>query len=198
MEKNKYMDLRKRYPPYVSKDQLYIICNIAKKSAKYLLDNGIIPCIDNEKKTHRYSIALDDIITYLEEREKTGFSQIPRGAVSSRRKSRILRCSYSQEILLGKENEVRRYFEFIFNDYPDVLTSHDLSEMVGLSRHTVLKLLAKGEIKSFPIDLQHRIYKKDMLEFVTSQRFLHMKSNSEDYLRILGGFKIWKEKIAKS
>jgi len=198
MKVDKYEELRKHYPPYVSKDQLYIICNIAKKSAKYLLDKGIVPCIDNGKKTHRYRIALEDIITYLKEKEETGLTQIPRGAVSSRSKSSALRRSYSQEILLGKENEVRQYFEFIFNDYYDVLTSHELSEMVGLSRHTVLKLLAKGEIRSFLISSQHRIYKRNMLEFVTSQRFLHMKSNSEDYLRILGGFKIWKRKYVKS
>jgi LPXTG-site transpeptidase (sortase) family protein len=35
MQNEKYRELRKRYPLYVSKEQLYVICRISKRSAKY-------------------------------------------------------------------------------------------------------------------------------------------------------------------
>jgi hypothetical protein len=78
MKKGKYEYLREQYPEYVSESQLYKICHIAKRSAKYLLDNGIIPCENNGKKTRKYRIALNDIIAYLEKRDKTLNSMIPR------------------------------------------------------------------------------------------------------------------------
>ena len=188
----KYDDLKKRYSEYVSKDQLYTICKMSKRSAKYLLDNGIIPCIDNGKKTCRYRIAINDIIAYLERRDVTGDTQIPYGAVSSR--SNGLRVSYSQitqVITLALENEVRQYFEYIFTDFPDVLTTYDLTEMTGLCSKSVLQLLKQGEIKSLHIGNERRIPKEYVLEFVSSKRFLNLRSNSPDFIRILGGFERW-------
>jgi hypothetical protein len=192
MENEKYEKIRKLYPEYISKDQLYVICKIAKRSAKYLLDNGIIPCVDSGKKTHRYRIALEDVITYLKQRDESGKTLIPRGASSSKYKARGPKFSYSQEILLGNEDEVRRYFEYIFDDFPDVLTSFDLSEMTGLSRNAILRFLAKGELKSLVIDNQRKVPKEYVLDFVVTPQFLNIKSNSRDFSRILGGFKIWK------
>jgi hypothetical protein len=51
MGKKKYDCLREQYPEYVSLDQLYRICGIAKRSALYLIQNDIIPSIDTEKRT---------------------------------------------------------------------------------------------------------------------------------------------------
>ena len=38
----------------ITKEQLYKILHISKRRAKFLLDNGYIPCIDTGKKTRRY------------------------------------------------------------------------------------------------------------------------------------------------
>lgn len=36
---------------------------------KYLLDSGLVPCINTGKKTRKYHIATHDVITYLCDRE---------------------------------------------------------------------------------------------------------------------------------
>ncbi len=69
-KKSKYQLLYKLYPPVITKDQFYRICNISKKTAAHLLDNGLVPCINSGKKTRKYKIKLDDVIEYLETREK--------------------------------------------------------------------------------------------------------------------------------
>ena len=46
---NDYSDLLREYPEIISADQLYRICKISKRKAKWLLDNGIIPCHDTGK-----------------------------------------------------------------------------------------------------------------------------------------------------
>lgn len=192
MRKDKYGYLREQYPEYISKDQLYKICNVAKRTAKYLLDNGIIPCEDNGKKTRKYKIALNDIIAYLQKRDKRG-SMIPRGSVSSRHgMTRVSRVSFSTMLDPGTEEEVKNYFEYIYAEFPDTLTSHDVSIMTGLSRKTILELLKQGEIQALIIGSKYVIPKIYLLNFVSSPRFVNMKSNSSDFIKILGGFEIWK------
>jgi hypothetical protein len=195
-EMNKYQELRKRYPKIVSKDQLYIICRIAKRTAKYLLDNGIIPCVDTGKKTRRYRIQLEDIITYLKERERSGYSRVPRGAVSSKKSNMSTgpRISFSQEIAGGNAEEVRRYFEYISADFPDVLSSYEVGEMAGLSRTTVMRHLKSGALKSILVDRQRRVPKPYMFDFIASPTFLNAASNTKEFQQIMEGFRIWKSK----
>ena len=60
---------------------MYRICKIAKRTALYLIQHNIVPVIDTGKKTWRYQVAIDDIITYIRRREQVG-SMIPPGAVT--------------------------------------------------------------------------------------------------------------------
>ena len=60
-----YSFLYEEYPEIISADQLYRICRISKRKAKWLLDGGYIPCQDSGKKTRRYKIRIDDVVTYL-------------------------------------------------------------------------------------------------------------------------------------
>lgn len=53
------------YPPVITKDQLYKICHISKRTASHLLENGLIPCQCSGKKTRKYKIAIADVEEYL-------------------------------------------------------------------------------------------------------------------------------------
>jgi hypothetical protein len=65
-----YSYLREEYPEIISQDQLYRICRISKRKATWLLENGFIPCKDSGKKTRRFKIRINDVITYLTKLEK--------------------------------------------------------------------------------------------------------------------------------
>ena len=67
-----YTALKNKYPDFLCLDELSRVCKIAKRSACYLVEHGIIPAIDTGKKTWRYKIAIDDVIAYLEHRDKYG------------------------------------------------------------------------------------------------------------------------------
>ena len=191
-----YEELRTQYPKHISLDQLYRICKISKRSALYLIQNGIIPATETSKKTWRYKISIDDVITYLNLRDKLG-SMIPPGAASSRSKSRMdgmisNRESFSQMIKKGQEWEIAEYFKYIYTDYDDVLGTAEIVEMTGLNKSTILKLLKSGRIKSLSNKPIYRIPKKYLLEFVVTRRFIEAKTKSELFKKILGGFEIWK------
>ena len=188
MEQTKYTELRKQYPEYVSLDQTTKICRISKRNAKYLVYNGIIPYIDTGKKTWRYKISLDDVIYYLCRREQVG-SMIPRGATSQRMSHR--KC-FAQMVKSGHKTDIAKYFIHIYADYDDVLTAADIVKMTGLEKSTISKLLKDGVIKSITAHPKYLIPKSYLLDFVVTPRFIDYRTNSEQFLRVLGEFEEWK------
>ena len=54
----------------------------------------------------------------------------------------------------------------ILKDYPDVLTTTDLMEILMLSKATIYKLLEDGEIKSIKVGHKHRIPKLYLIQYL--------------------------------
>ena len=183
-----YSYLKDQYPEYVSMDQFYRICRIAKRSALYLVQNGIVPAIDTGKQTWRYQIAIDDVISYLEVREQSG-SMIPAGAVSSRQTQTI--STYRQIVPAGMEKEIPRYFRYLYAEYADVLTAADIADMTGLNISTIIKRLKAGKIKSLASRPKYLVPKEFLYEFVATPGFLEAKTSAETFQKIIGGFEIW-------
>ena len=186
-----YSHLKRQYPGYISLDQFYKICKIAKRSAKYLVDNGIVPAIDSGKKTHRYQIAIEDVIAYLRRRDREG-SLIPAGATSSREPSDSKR-SYSQVVARGQERELAKYFAEVYADYPDVLTTDDMAAMVGMHKKSFMRILKDGHIKVLASEPRYIVPKAYFWDFIASRRFIDAWSNSDEFIRILEGFETWRE-----
>lgn len=44
-----YSAIINQYPAVITMDQMYRICHISKRKAKWLLENGVIPCQDSGK-----------------------------------------------------------------------------------------------------------------------------------------------------
>lgn len=55
--------------------------------------------------------------------------------------------------------------ENIFTQYPDILTTSQLQEMLGIGRNTALKLLSSGKIKSIRIGKNYKIPKLYVIEY---------------------------------
>ena len=88
---NSYQQILDEYPEYITKEQLYQICHISKKSAQNLLESGEIPCIDSGRKTHRFLIATADVVDYLQRRDSA-----PRPLWTKRRSRKFtLRLRYT-------------------------------------------------------------------------------------------------------
>ncbi len=68
-ETTKYQYILEQYPIYMTKDQMYRICHISKKTCLFLLESGLVPCLDSGKKTRRFKIKTTDVIHYLEDRD---------------------------------------------------------------------------------------------------------------------------------
>lgn len=137
-----YGSLRESYPATISMDQLYRICHISKRKARWLLEQEIIPCVDSGKKTRRFSIQLEDVITFLERRD-TGLLEdaIPRGAFSGG--SRPV-CPARRAL---DEARLCSYLLKRWQGCPDMLTVHQASELCGSGRSALHHWLDAGKIK---------------------------------------------------
>jgi len=191
MKNGKYEHLRDQYPAELSLDHLHKICHISKRSASYLVANGIIKATDTGKKTWRYRIAIDDVIAYLYKRDIVG-SMIPSGSVSSRgRREKNPRKAYSDYVESGAITDLEEYFGFIYADYPDILAVSEAAEMTGLCNGTILKHIRSGSIMAFLLDAKYAIQKQSIISFLSSQSFIQCKSNSEFIGKLMRGFEFW-------
>jgi hypothetical protein len=130
------------------------------------------------------------VITYLQRRDEVG-SMIPRGAATSRKKTFRRNKTFLQLIKPGKEYQAKKYFEHIYSEYADILTTANIIEMTGLNKSTVLKLLKSGKIKSMTNSPKYIIPKKYLLEFLITPRFIESNTISETYQKIIGGLELW-------
>ena len=185
----KYESLKRQNPGYVSLEQFRIICKMSKRSAAKLLTAGIIPSINTEKKTWKYKISIDDVITYLHRREQWGRT-IPKK--SDKLYDTKTRKSYSQNVSPGEEHLVEKYFIHACKDRPDILSIDDMIAITGLSNKTLYRIAKAGSIQFIETGRKHLYPKIYFLEFIKSPRFINTWSNSDEFIRIMEDFKAWK------
>jgi len=195
MEKN-YELLRKQYPEIISINQFYKICHIAKRSAVYLLEHGIVPYTDTGKMTWKYQIALSDTIEYLKQRDVVG-SIIPKGAVSNKRKyprKRTKEPSMFRGHAQEDESElIKAYFEVAFADCSDVITPGEAADLLGFHINTIRNKIRKGHLQTLNSNNVYIIPKVYFIDYLGTTDFISTIGYSETFKRHLDGFRGWKE-----
>lgn len=140
---NSYQQILDEYPEYITKEQLYQICHISKKSAQNLLESGEIPCIDSGRKTHRFLIATADVVDYLQRRDSA-----PRPAAD--------------------ETAVEKIHAALAL-YPDMLSVAQVSELTGRRSSTVTKWCRLNYIENIYAGGKNHIPKASLADFLVSR-----------------------------
>jgi len=191
---NEYCNnIRNQYQDYISLEQFRIICRIAKRTAAHLLATGVVPCIDNGKKTCRYKIKVDDVIEYLQSVETVeqvsangkGYCKIVRPS--------ILRKNYVDFLSEIPQAGFLNYLQHTYHLYPDVMTPLDVAEITGLVENTIQNYSRDGLIKAFNISRKHMIPKPYVFEFLMSSKFIESLSPVEYIVKISHELETWLE-----
>ena len=140
---NSYQQILDEHPEYITKEQLYQICHISKKSAQNLLESGEIPCIDSGRKTHRFLIATADVVDYLQRRDSAPRPAADETAVEKIRAALAL--------------------------YPDVLSVAQVSELTGRRSSTVTKWCRLNYIENIYAGGKNHIPKASLADFLVSR-----------------------------
>lgn len=176
---DKYDALLKTYPETISKEQLWKLCRISKRVAKYYLDNGIIPCVNTGHMTHKYQIKTADAIAFLRDREKSPEKYRTTGVGGSGgRLVRPVNIHYDDQTVM---NAYKSLLLRNLCGYPDLMTVDMLAELTGYSKSTVLSWQKAGYIRWF-VNRQQRYAPKELvLQHLLSKEFRNIRNKSQTH-----------------
>lgn len=143
---NCYSELLQQFPEYMTKNQMYKVCHISKKTCLFLLENGLVPCIDSGKKTRRFKIETNAVIHYLEDRDLRPELYRPPEGFYKKKQSELNRALTEDDLLI-----MRQFYEAALKRYPDVLTTKQISEFTGYGESSVVRWCGKQQLRSFYI-----------------------------------------------
>lgn len=167
-----YSQIIEQYPPVITKEQLYKICRVSKKTAQYYLESGLIPCRCSGKKTRKYRINTADVVSFLIQRDSLPDScRASRGWYAAKRHSHIPYTPAQCEALQAA-------LERILLNYPDVLSCADIAEIVGCGKGTVANWCHEDKVRHFLIRQKYHIPQSCFLEYLSAGNYCAVSPRS--------------------
>lgn len=172
-----YLALLQVYPSEITKEQFYKICHISKRTAQYLLSNGIVPCKDTGKKTRRYTIKTKDVVQFLILRdEQPELYQIPFGACKAQ-------CDSDYDNRLS--HKLESLYRTIIAPYPDLLSTDEVCKITGYYKSTVIRWCSKLYLFHYQIQGKYLIPKESLIDFMLGKKYRNIRMKSEKHKQIL-------------
>lgn len=165
---------------YGTQETVRQMLHISKRKAKYILDNGIIPCINTGKKTRQYRVKISDIKHYMEHPYNFDVGMFP---------SNTKPKSIKKEALLLDEDVVYTYFYKMLSNENDMLTIIRISELTGYGKPTIYRWINKSWLKSILFLNKHLIPKEELLKFLISPTFTTLPQKSPKHLQQIAEIK---------
>lgn len=164
-------------PDKISKDQFCKICHMSKKTATKYLGN-VIPCSDNGKKTHRYTINKTDLISFLERTsERQRISTI----------TPVVRCSKTAFNNLPLSEQVaasmHEYYEQLIKSERDILRVSDICKITGYGKTIVNTWFLSGNLRYVVIRGAKHTTKENLIDFMSSDEFDKIFRKSDWHLQ---------------
>ena len=153
-----YTKLLRGYPKYMSLEQMRVVCHISKKTARLLLQHGLVPYKSTGKKTHSYRIKKTSVFEYLVQRDLAPEKYILPGG-SYARPADVADADYST---------VAPIDFFLVEEYPDILTLPQAAVISRVTTDTVKTWAKNGYFKTFRKSGALYIPKVALLEYLKS------------------------------
>jgi len=180
--KRDYMTLLKNCPEKLSLEQFRAVAHISKRKAKWLLENGVIPCEDSGKQTHRFQIRRSDVANFLRRRDAGELNSIiPVGAFSNN----ALHTNPLPNI------EPEELFSFLMDEWaeePDMLTTKQAADLTGYNDTTINNWTADGKIKSVNYFGKNLISKESLAEYLASHEGQRIARPSQKHKEIIEAY----------
>ena len=173
-------EMLEQYPEYITKDQMYRICHISKKTCLFLLESGLVPNIDSGKKTRRFKIKTTDVIQYLHDRDD--YPELYKAPDGFYTRDGCKKAPSFEDVFTKEDlTNMRQYYEILLKDYPDVLNVRRVAQFTGYGESSVAKWCSKQELKNFFIRQKFQIPKEYLLDFLVSRYFIGIAVKSEKH-----------------
>lgn len=157
-----YIAILKDCPDWLSLEQFRAVAHISKRKAKWLLENGVIPCEDSGKQTRRFQIRRSDVADFLRRRDTGELDDvIPVGAFSNNTLHNISLPNTEPEELLSFLIEE-------WTDEPDMLTTKQAADLTGYNDTTINNWVVDGKIQAVNYYGKNLISKESLVEYLAS------------------------------
>lgn len=164
-------------PATLSKESFCKICHMSKRTAdKYL--GTEIPCEDNHKKTHRYTIAKADLIDFLERSpERQRISPVP--PVCRHSKTAFSTMPLSDHVI----SYMHDYYSRLLGTEKDILRVSDICRITGYGKTAVNNWFSSGNLIYVVIRSAKHTSKESLIDFMSSDGFDKIFRKSDWHLR---------------
>lgn len=175
-----YSDLLTEYPAIISMDQLYKICHVSKRKAKWLLEHGVIPCEDNGNQTRRFAIKLTDVIAFLRNLEQGKVKNLPPpGSFPSKPSAKHI--NYRKVTPTAFTALLKKQWA----DQPDVLLPEQAGTLLSYTRPTVHKWIRDGKLKAIPYNSSYLIPKAWLIKYLSATVNDSRASKSAKHMKLI-------------
>lgn len=180
-QSSKYQWILDTYPETITKEQLYKLCHVSKKTAQHYLVNGIIPCVNTGKKTRQYTIRTMDVIKFLELRDRDpDICLAPLGWYKQNASVYHPRVHSP-----AMQKKLKAALEIILQGYPDVLTSDQAAEVTGYHHETIVRWCGKKKLEFFSIRRSYLIPKISLAEYLMENRCHAINDTAKEHILTL-------------
>lgn len=164
-------------PDTISKDQFCKICHMSKRTAtKYL--GAVIPCSDNGKKTHRYTITKAELMSFLERYpERQRISAIT--TVIRRSKTALSTMTLSDSTV----SAMHEYYSHLLRSEKEILRIADICRITGYGKTAVNAWFLSGNLTYVVIRGAKHTAKESLIDFLSSDDFDKIFRKSDWHLR---------------
>jgi hypothetical protein len=173
-------------PEYVSKDVMCRLCHISKKTGLYLLETGLLPSQDTGKKTHKYQIAMTDVVAFLQDRVTNPERyQAPENYYAG---NGGIRVNPFRHMTGDTIRWMRQFYEKELAAYPDVLKVEDVAEFTGYAKSSVVRWCAKKRLHRYRFYSAYKIPKASLVDFLASEDFQGIRKRSRKHMDMVDRF----------
>ena len=135
--------LKQQYPSRLCLDQIRKILHISKRKTSWMLNNGIIPCVNNGKQTRQYKVDIEDLIAYIERVECSDSTIIiPSGLFTAKTTTKPIISSPTLS------PEFREWLSHKWRYSKQILTISEVAELTGYSKKTINCWVNEGKLQS--------------------------------------------------
>lgn len=150
---------------------------MSKRTAnKYL--GTVIPCVDNHKKTHRYTITKANLIVFLERSpERQRISPVP--SVCRHSKTAFSTMPLSDHVI----SYMHDYYSRLLGTEKDILRVSDTCRITGYGKTAVNNWFSSGNLIYVVIHGAKHTSKESLIDFMSSDAFDKIYRKSDWHLR---------------
>ncbi len=160
-------------PQVLSGEQVRLALHISKRKCAWMLNNGFIKCHNTGKRTRKYIVLKEDLLTYIEDSTKhpekyvTPHAEFSTAKYENPRKPRPRKTGFPSAL----PSDFRPWLEQELETVPDALTVPQVIATTGYTDNTVNRWLRQGHLKYVQTQSTKIIPKTWLIDFYCSNGY---------------------------